>query len=185
MERYGANFFSALGKLILSHLSQHITPQINLASSSGTQKSCGPTKCQLLPCRPATWRSFPKILAVKVMGNPELNKVPFQQRPRPQLQLLLTYSWLPPLHCRSKKLGLVCLFFGELNYSAGPAISCKGVVPLRRTSLHHRLPRDIKHTHLHRKVVMLTHFGLSPPCLVEFPVIPLQGDIVLLFKTLR
>ena len=93
MERYRANFFSALGKLTLSHLSQHIKPQINLGSSSDTQKPCGRTKYQLMPCQPTTWRNVPQILAVKVMGNPELNEVPFQRRPSPQLQLiLLTYS---------------------------------------------------------------------------------------------
>lgn len=103
----GPIFFSALGKLSLSHLSQHIVPQINLASSSDTQKSCSHTKYQLLLCPPTTRRNFPKILAVKVMGNPELHKVPVRRRPTPQLQLiLLTYSWLPPLHCRNKKLGL-------------------------------------------------------------------------------
>lgn len=139
MERYGANFFSALSNLILSHLSQHIMPQINLASSSDTQKSCCHTKYQLLPCQPTTCRNLPKILAVEVMGNPELHKVPIWQWPSPQPQLiLLTHSWLPPLHCRNKKLGLVCLFFGELGYSAGPGISCKGMVPLGRASGHRR-----------------------------------------------
>lgn len=42
MERYGANFFSAVGKLILSQLSQHMAPQTNLSSSSDAQKSCSP-----------------------------------------------------------------------------------------------------------------------------------------------
>lgn len=118
-------------------LLQRITPQTNLASSSDTKKSCSHTKYRVLPCQPTSQGNYPKIVAVKFMGNPELPKGAIRCWPSPQLQLTrLTYSWLPPLHCRNKKLGLVCLFFGELRFSAGPGISCKGVVPRGRASVH-------------------------------------------------
>lgn len=155
----GTGFFCT-GKLILLHLFQHIMPQIKLASSSDTQKSCGCTK--LLHCQPTTWRNFPKSLAMKVMGDPQLHKVPFQQQPSPQMQLiLLTYSWLPPWHRWNKKLSLICLFFGKWSYSARPGISRKGMMLLGRTILHDRLQRHQTHTFAQK--LSCLHISVSLP----------------------